>query len=96
MNKLKLLVQESDLVKKHNYENALALLEEAHLLSQPYALPHFYVHYKMLLLAIQHRKWSEFFGQIPRLILAIPGSVFGKAPKGNVGSTKMGIFEEKV
>lgn len=78
-----------------NYEQALILLEEAHLLVQPYYWPHFYVHWKMLCLAFTFRNWKEFLGQLPRLALAIPGSILGKAPKGNVGSTKMGIFEER-
>lgn len=78
-----------------DYEGALGLLEEAHLLAQPYSWPHFYVHWKMLCLAFKFRNWNEFMGQLPRLALAIPGSFFGKAPKGNVGSTKMGIFEER-
>lgn len=78
-----------------NYEDALRLLEEAHIISQPHAWPHLCVHWKMFLLALKHRKWKEVIGQIPRLILAIPGSLTGKAPKGNVGSTRMGIFEER-
>jgi hypothetical protein len=28
-------------------------------------------------------------------LLAMPGSWLGRAPKGNVGSTQKGIFEEK-
>ncbi len=78
-----------------DYEGSLSLLEEAHLLAQPHSLPHFYVHWKMLCLSFTFRNWNEFLGQLPRLALAIPGSLLGKAPKGNVGSTKMGIFEER-
>lgn len=88
-------IQAAELAKSNGYEEAMTRLEEAHLLAQPYAGPHFYVHWKMFLLAYEFRIWNEFFGQIPRLILAIPGSLLGKAPKGNVGSTKMGIFEER-
>ena len=77
-----------------SYEIRLILLEKAHLISQPLALPHFIVHWEMLKLALRFKQWREFFGQIPRLFLAMPGSWLGKAPKGNVGSTKMGIFEE--
>lgn len=77
------------------YESALSLLEEAHVCSQPFALPHFKVHWEMFKLALKFKVWHEVMGQIPRLILAIPGSLMGRAPKGNVGSTKMGIFEVK-
>lgn len=76
-----------------DYEEALTILEKAHLEAQPYAWPHFCVHWKMFVLAIKFRVWKEVWGQIPRLFLAIPGSLLGKAPKGNVGSTRMGIFE---
>lgn len=75
------------------YETNLSLLEEAHLHSQPYAYLHLLVHWEMFKLALRHGVWKEVIGQVPRLILAIPGSLFGKAPKGNIGSTKMGIFE---
>lgn len=78
-----------------SYAKALAFLEEAHILSQLYAIPHFYVHWEIFLLAFKHNEFNEVFGQIPRLILAIPGSLLGLAPKGNLGSTKMGIFQKK-
>jgi hypothetical protein len=80
---------------KSNYSDALDSLEQAHIVAQPSAWPHLIVHWKMLMLAWKYKNWHEFIGQIPRLILAIPGSLSGKAPKGNVGSTRMGIFEEK-
>jgi hypothetical protein len=78
-----------------HYDQELSILEEAHLLSQPYAIPHLKVHWEMFKLAYRYSRWDEFFGQIPRLLLAMPGSWLGMAPKGNVGSTKMGIFEKK-
>ncbi len=82
-------------LQPNNYEDQLTLLEKAHLNSQPFAVPHFLVHWKMFKLAFRYKQWREVFGQIPRLLLALPGSWLGRAPKGNVGSTKMGIFEEK-
>lgn len=78
-----------------DYNLHLEKLEEEHILSQPKAWPHFLVHWEILKLAAAHRVWNEFFCQIPRLILAMPGSWLGKAPKGNVGSSKMGIFESR-
>lgn len=92
---LNLLIQTSNEAEQRTgYTEALYFLEKAHLLSQPYAWSHFYVHALMLKLAFRHRVWKEVLGQIPRLVLAIPGSLTGRAPKGNLGSTKMGIFEE--
>jgi hypothetical protein len=49
----------------------------------------------MFKLAFNYKQCSEALGQMPRLILAMPSSWLGMAPRGNVGSTKMGIFEEK-
>jgi hypothetical protein len=77
------------------YETNLHLLEMAHLYSQPFAYLHFIVHWKMFKLAFGNNVWKEVIGQIPRLILAMPGPWLGKAPKGNIGTTKMGIFEIK-
>lgn len=93
--KISKLIDEANTAKFQGYEQAMALLEEAHILSQPHAWPHLYVHWKMFSLAYEFKKWSECLGQIPRLLLAVPGSITGKAPKGNVGSTRMGIFEEQ-
>jgi hypothetical protein len=78
-----------------SFEDRLIILENAHLVSQPFAFLHFLVHWEMFRLAMSYKQWSEALGQLPRLILAMPGSWLGKAPKGNVGSTKMGIFEVK-
>lgn len=88
-------LQAAKLAEVEGYEKALTLLEEAHLLAQPFAGPHIYVHWKMLLLAIKFKFWKEFMGQIPRIFLAALGSLLGKSPKGNLGSTKMGIFEKR-
>ena len=75
------------------FQDSLKMLEEAHLLAQPYGWPHLVVHYEMFLLSLEFKQWNEVLGQIPRMFLALPGSWLGKAPKGNLGSTKMGIFE---
>lgn len=89
----------TDMIKEarkiEDYEVALSILEEAHLISQPHAIPHTQVHWEMFCLALRFRNWKEVLGQIPRLFLAAPGSLLGKAPRGNLGSTKMGIFEER-
>ncbi len=71
-------------------------LERAHILSQAYVYPHVLVHWKMLLLALRTRSWSEVWGQIPRMILAGPGSLFGRAPLGNTGRSSIGLFQPMV
>lgn len=94
--KVRVLVSDSKVSSPHkSYDERLLLLEDAHLISQPHAILHFYVHWEMFMLALRWRQWDEVIGQVPRLALAMPGSWLGKAPKGNIGSTKMGIFEEK-
>ena|SRR5690606_7407748 len=90
------LIDKSRNIKKTSgYSEALECLEQAHLKSQPFAVSHFIVHFEMFKLALQFKEWKEVIGQVPRLFLAMPGSWLGKAPRGNVGSTKMGIFEER-
>ena len=67
-------------------------LERAHILSQAYAWPHVRVHARMLGYAFRTRDPGELLGQIPRLLLAAPGSWTGRAPRGNTGGTNVGIF----
>lgn len=66
-------------------ERLWSLLEEAHVLSQPWALPHIKVHGVMLLFAVRTRDVQEVRGQLLRLLVAGPGSVSGKYPAGNIG-----------
>jgi hypothetical protein len=67
-------------------------LERAHVLSQRHAGPHVAVHVRMLAFAWRHRRWREVFGQVPRILLAAPGSWLGRAPRGNTGGADVGIF----
>jgi hypothetical protein len=71
---------------------AWVALERAHILSQAFAWPHTRVHWEMFKLGISQRRWQEILGQIPRLVLAAPGSLLGKAPIGNTGRSTVGIF----
>ena len=68
-------------------------LERAHILGQYRASQHFYIHVLMMLFSLRHFQILEFLGQIPRLILSIPGSLTGLAPKGNTGGSNVGIFQ---
>ncbi|WP_434391240.1 DUF3703 domain-containing protein [Melittangium boletus] len=67
-------------------------LERAHVLSQAHALPHLRVHGRMFGVAWRGRDTRELLGQLPRLLLAAPGSVLGRAPRGNTGGADVGIF----
>jgi hypothetical protein len=66
-------------------------LERAHILSQAFPGPHVRVHVAMLGYAWRHRWWGELIGQIPRIILAGPGSAVGRAPLGNTGGSNMPV-----
>lgn len=68
-------------------------LERAHVLSQRYAGPHVRVHLRMIGLAWRRRAWREVAGQVPRILLAAPGSWFGRAPVGNTGGADVGIVQ---
>jgi hypothetical protein len=67
-------------------------LERAHVLSQAHARSHLRVHGWMLGFAWRRRDLREWVGQLPRLLLAAPGSWTGRAPRGNTGGARVGIF----
>lgn len=74
------------------WDHAWKALGRAHVLSQAYALAHFRVHALMFGMAWRRRAFREVVGQVPRLILAVPGSLLGRAPAGNTGGADVGIF----
>ena len=75
-----------------NYAEAWNHLERAHILGQFDWKAHFHVHVLMFSLGLRTLDWREIIGQVPRILLAIPGSLTGKAPLGNVGTSRVGIF----
>lgn len=70
-------------------DRAWALLEEAHILSQPSALSHIRVHGAMFGLAWRQRDRAELRGQLLRLAVAGPGSLTGRYPVGNSGRSNV-------
>lgn len=74
------------------YQKQWAHLERAHILGQHLPLRHLMVHVLMMGFSLRHLRAKEFLGQIPRIILAVPGSMTGKAPRGNTGGANVGIF----
>ena len=76
----------------HDAAAAWRALERAHILSQALAWPHVRVHWLMLRFAWRQSDTRELVGQLPRLLLAAPGSWFGRAPLGNTGRSTVGIF----
>jgi hypothetical protein len=67
-------------------------LERAHILSQAYAWPHVWVHWRMLAFACRRRHLREIVGQLARIVVAAPGSWVGRAPLGNTGGANVGIL----
>ena len=70
-------------------ERRWALLEDAHVLSQPNALQHLCVHLHMLRAGWHDRDRTEIKGQFLRLLVAAPGSWTGRYPKGNTGRARV-------
>jgi hypothetical protein len=72
--------------------SAWRFLERAHILGQFHAVLHLRVHCSMFMFAWRRRWWHELAGQVPRFLLAMPGSWFGSAPLGNTGGANAGIL----
>lgn len=67
-------------------------LERAHVLSQAFAGPHVRVHCRMLGFGARRHDLREVAGQLLRILVAAPGSWFGRAPLGNTGGANVGIL----
>lgn len=79
-------------LEKRDFAESWRHLERAHILSQAYAWPHILIHLWMSRVAWARRDIREILGQIPRIFLAGPGSMLGRAPLGNTGGADVGIF----
>jgi hypothetical protein len=79
-------------IEQGRFDEAWNLLEEAHIVSQPSALMHTIVHWRMLKLGMGQRSIQEVWGQLIRLLLAAPGSLSGKYPLGNTGRSHVNMF----
>jgi hypothetical protein len=71
---------------------AWSLLERAHVLSQPWMLPHLKVHWRMLRFASAQRDVREILGQVIRLVLVVPGTLLDRLPTGNTGGSNVSPF----
>lgn len=74
-----------------NRDTAWSALEDAHVLSQPWAWQHVRVHAAMLRLAWRSRDRREVLGQVLRLVVAGPGSMLERYPVGNTGRANVPI-----
>ena len=72
-----------------NFDRCWSLLEDSHVLSQPWAWLHVKVHGSMFVAAIVQRDVREVRGQLSRMAVAGPGSLSGRYPKGNTGRARV-------
>lgn len=86
------LAAASDARRRGDLPGAWSQLERAHVLSQPWALPHTRVHAAMLRAAVASTDLREVVGQIARLVVAAPGSWSGRYPMGNTGRARVSMF----
>jgi hypothetical protein len=72
-----------------NFDGCWTLLEDAHVLSQPWAWLHVRVHGSMFVAAMAQRDVREVRGQLSRIAAAGPGSLSGRYPTGNTGRARV-------
>ena len=72
-----------------NWDHCWHLLEDAHVLSQPWARPHIRVHWAMLVAGWHARDVREVGGQVLRFAVAGPASASGRYPAGNTGRARV-------
>jgi hypothetical protein len=72
-----------------DFDRCWSLLEDAHVLSQPWAWLHVRVHGSMFVIAVVQRDVREVRGQLSRIAVAGPGSLSGRYPTGNTGRARV-------
>jgi hypothetical protein len=72
-----------------NFDRCWSLLEDAHVLSQPWAWLHVRVHGSMFVAAVMQRDVREVRGQLSRIAVAGPGSLSGRYATGNTGRARV-------
>ncbi|MEI2419289.1 DUF3703 domain-containing protein, partial [Arthrospira platensis SPKY2] len=81
---------EAKAARRHgDWANCWQLLEDAHVLSQPWAWPHVQVHASMLVAGWKERDVVEVRGQMLRLLVGGPASAVGRYPVGNTGRARV-------
>lgn len=68
-------------------------LERAHVIGQPFVVPHAVCHYLMLGVELRRRRTEAALGQFVRIVLGILGSAVGVVPTGNTGGTDISMFK---
>ncbi len=79
--------------RRNDVEEEWRLLERAHVLSQPMAVPHLRTHVAMLGYGLRRRDRREIIGQLIRLAVAAPGTWTGRYPIGNTGGANVSALK---
>jgi len=83
------LIESRQARKSKDFDRCWTLLEDAHVLSQPWAWLHVRVHGSMFVAAIVQRDVREVRGQVLRFLVGGPASAVGKYPMGNTGRARV-------
>ena len=83
------LIESRQARRSKDLDRCWALLEDAHVLSQPWAWLHVRVHGSMFVAAMVQRDVREVRGQLSRIAVAGPGSFSGRYPTGNTGRARI-------
>jgi hypothetical protein len=83
------LIESRQARRSKDFERCWTLLEDAHVLSQPWARLHVRVHGSMFVAAMAQRDVREVWGQLLRIAVAGPGSLSGRYPTGNTGRARV-------
>jgi len=83
------LVEAKESRARGEWSRCWQLLEDAHILSQPWPWPHTRVHSAMLVAGWRARDRQEVLGQALRLLVGGPASAVGRYPTGNTGRARV-------
>ena len=83
------LIESRQARKSKDFDRCWTLLEDAHVLSQPWAWLHVRVHGSMFVTAMMQRDVREVRGQLSMIAVAGPGSLSGRYPTGNTGRARV-------
>jgi hypothetical protein len=87
------LVEAKVLRSRGEWSRCWQLLEDAHVLSQPWAWSHTRVHAAMLSAGWRSRDVREVRGQLVRLLVGGPASAVRRYPVGNTGRARVSAVQ---
>ena len=79
--------------RRNEWSLCWQLLEDAHVLSQPWVRLHIQVHASMLVAGWKAKDFVEVRGQILRLVVGGPASAIGRYPLGNTGRARVSAIQ---